>query len=197
MGLVQLSTCMTFEISLPFPLLHDHHSIPPNNNPDPKSTKNTPPPASEINTDRPLLGHHPLQPQSSGKSRISAMTDGSPDRRKRSKWDDAPRDSRASSSSARDAPTSRDTPPRRDPPSSSRDDRDRSSGRSRWDDRREERHSRSPGSSSRRRSRSPVPRSPDTPSASAPVEPKKAVDPAAAAGLPPATRPRHVNTRVY
>ncbi|KAI5792959.1 hypothetical protein FPQ18DRAFT_334512 [Pyronema domesticum] len=112
------------------------------------------------------------------------MTDGSPDRRKRSKWDD-PRDPRLDSS--------------RD--SRRRDERERSSGtsgRSRWDDRpredrredrregreerREERRdehrrSRSPDSS-RRRSRSPTQaRSSATPSAEA----KKAVDPAAAA----------------
>jgi len=87
------------------------------------------------------------------------MTNGSPDRRKRSKWDE-PRDPRLDRESHRH-------------------DRDRSSGRSRWDDRREDRRSRSP-ESSRRRSRSPTvhSRSSATPSA----ETKKAVDPAAAAG---------------
>ncbi|KAF8252888.1 hypothetical protein K440DRAFT_657466 [Wilcoxina mikolae CBS 423.85] len=86
------------------------------------------------------------------------MTDGSPDRRKRSKWDE-PRDPRLDRESHRH-------------------DRDGSSGRSRWDDRREDRRSRSP-ESSRRRSRSPTARSRSSATPSA--ETKKAVDPAAAA----------------
>lgn len=119
------------------------------------------------------------------------MTDSSPDRRKRSKWDDVPRDPRLN----RD----REHHLHRGDDRGDRGDRERSSGRSRWDDRRgetghghrererdhprEDRRSRSPASSSRRRSRSPITitaRSSVTPSAD-PV-PKKAVDPAAAAG---------------
>ncbi|KAI5854429.1 hypothetical protein BZA05DRAFT_425094 [Tricharina praecox] len=93
------------------------------------------------------------------------MTDGSPDRRKRSKWDDAPRDPRLDRD--RDQHSHRGG-------GEDGGDRERSSGRSRWDDRRgetghghrerererdhprEDRRSRSPASSSRRRSKSPT-----------------------------------------
>ena len=126
------------------------------------------------------------------------MADGSPDRRKRSKWDD-PRDSRLGTTSTTSTTTTGSSNNNNGGNNSTRDnhlhhhhhhnhhssrhDRDRSSGRSRWDDRRDDHRSRSP-EGARRRSRSPalsLPRPPVTPL----VEPKKAVDPAAAAGSSP------------
>jgi hypothetical protein len=85
------------------------------------------------------------------------MTDDASDRRKRSKWDE-PRSDRSDGGR-----------------SSYREERERSSGRSRWDDRREERRSRSPG---HRRSKSP----PSTRLSATPSAETKKVDPAAAAG---------------
>lgn len=93
----------------------------------------------------------------------TTMSDATPERRKRSKWDDPRGSSRDSAREERDRDHGRD----RD-----RDHRERSHS-SRWDDRR----SRSPP---RRRSRSPSTRDSATPTAEA----RKAVDPAAAAGRP-------------